>query len=73
MIFKGTSQLKQFYGTETLFLTEVIELERAHPLLLSALQSLVLCLARIPIMGINLLPHCPSGSITGHGGYLLQE
>lgn len=73
MIFKDTFQLKQFYGTETLFLGGVTELDKAHPLLLSALQSLALCLARIPIMGMDLLPHCPSGSITRHGGNVLQE
>lgn len=73
MIFKGTFQLKQFYGTKTLFLGGVTGLDRAHPLLLSALQSLTLCLARMPIMEIDLLSHCPSGSITRHGGYLPQE
>lgn len=73
MIFKGTFQLKQFYGTKTLFLGGVTELDRAPPLLLSALQSLALCLARIPTMGIDLLPLCPSGRMTKHGGYLQQE
>lgn len=73
MIFKGTFQLKQFYGTKTLFFGGVRGLDRAHLFLLSALQSLTLCLARMPIEGIDLLPHCPSGRITRHGGYLLQE